>query len=392
MTHLIQAKGDVLIVGAGPTGLTAAITLLVAGRKVTIVDDRQEGGNESRAAVVFPGTLEVLHPFGVTEALIAQGIHTPRFTIRDRDWILLPVVLRELQSPYPYALLISQAVTEAILLARVKALGGQVLRPRKLTTLAQDQSGVTARFSEGENIRAAYVVGADGAHSTVRSQARLNFGGTSSGASYALADVHLDGGVPDDELVVYFSPAGHLVVLPLPGGIHRIVANVPQAPEHPDVAFLQKLLDARGPGAERAIVRNVIWGSRFLTRHALAERYQDGRILLAGDAAHVHSPLGGQGMNLGIIDAVALGQALIKTLSAEDEHALAAYAAARRPVAQRVIEQTDFLTRLATMPAYLRGIRNFALAAVRPVIRKRLAWNLSMLGNRAGVRGQVIPT
>jgi 2-polyprenyl-6-methoxyphenol hydroxylase-like FAD-dependent oxidoreductase len=269
MTDFSRAKCDVLVVGAGPTGLTVAITLLAAGQDVAIVDDRTEGNNESRAAVVYPGTLEVLHRFGVAERLAAEGIHTPRFTIRDRDKILLPVVLRELKTPYPYALLVSQAVTESVLLDRVKGLGGDVLRPRKLTTLREDQSGATATFSDGEQMRATYVVGADGAHSTVRAQAGLSFAGNSAGASYTLADVHLTGGVPDDELVVYFSPAGHLVVLPLPGGIHRIVGHVAKAPEHPDAAFLQELIDARGPSAGRAVIHNIVWGSRFLAKHAL---------------------------------------------------------------------------------------------------------------------------
>jgi 2-polyprenyl-6-methoxyphenol hydroxylase-like FAD-dependent oxidoreductase len=386
MTEVSSAKGNILVVGAGPTGLTVAMTLLAAGREVTIVDDHPEGNNESRAAVIYPGTLEVLHPFGVAERLASKGIHTPRFTIRDRDKILLDVVLRELHTRYPYALLVSQAVTESVLLDRVKQLGGEILRPRKLTNLDQDESGVTATFNNGERIRAAFVAGADGAHSVVRDQAGLSFDGNSEGASYALADVHLTGGVPDDELVVYFSPAGHLVVLPLPGGVHRIVVNVDKAPEHPDVSFLQQLVDARGPSAERAVIHDIVWGSRFLTHHALVERYHTGRILLAGDAAHVHSPLGGQGMNLGIIDAVALGQAMIKTLGSGERHAMDAYDAARRPVAKRVIAETDFLTKLATMPASLRTIRNLAVTAVRPIIRKRLAWNLSMLGNRSGVQ------
>lgn len=388
MADLSRTKCDVLIVGAGPTGLTVAITLLAAGHEALIVDDRPEGNNESRAAVVYPGTLEVLQRFGVAEKLAAQGIHTPRFTIRDRDKILLPVVLRELKTPYPYALLVSQAVTESVLLDRLKELGGDVLRPRKLTTLQEDQSGVTATFSDGEQTRANYIVGADGAHSTVRAQAGLSFAGNSGGASYTLADVHLTGGVPDDELVVYFSPAGHLVVLPLPGGIHRIVGHTAKAPEHPEVPFLQDLVDARGPGTERAIIHDVVWGSRFLAHHALVESYRVGRILLAGDAAHVHSPLGGQGMNLGIIDAVALGQALISTLQSRSIAPLDAYGGARRPVAERVITETDFLTKLATMPAYLRAVRNLTVTTLRPLIRRRLAWSLSMLGNRAGIQRQ----
>jgi 2-polyprenyl-6-methoxyphenol hydroxylase-like FAD-dependent oxidoreductase len=155
--------------------------------------------------------------------------------------------------------------------------------------------------------------------------------------------------VPSDELVVYFSPAGHLVVLPLPGGIHRIVAHVSEAPEEPDPPFLQKILDTRGPQAERAIIHDVVWGSRFLTRHAIASRYRAGRIVLAGDAAHVHSPLGGQGMNLGIHDAIALGHELSRIVQGASPDLLDAYNSTQRPVAEQVISITDRLTKIATV-------------------------------------------
>lgn len=379
MTDDVANKIDVLVVGAGPTGLTVAVALLSRGRQVLIVDDQAEGDNTSRAAVVYPQTLEVLNPYGVAERLVSQGIQTAKFTIRDRDRVLMPVEFDKLPSAFPYALLVSQAVTEASLLERLKELGGKVLRPWRLTRLDQDTSGVTATFADGARIRAAFVVGADGAHSTVRDQARIEFSGTESGASYSLADVHLMGGLPDDELIVYFSPAGHLVVLPLPGGIHRIVANVAAAPVQPDITFLQQLLDTRGPQTERAVIRDILWGSRFLTRHAVAASYHAGRVALAGDAAHVHSPLGGQGMNLGINDAVVLGSTLSQILEGASTSLLEAYSASQRPVARQVISITDLLTRVATMKTYLRHVRNLTLTTLSALIRRRLAWRLSLL-------------
>jgi 2-polyprenyl-6-methoxyphenol hydroxylase-like FAD-dependent oxidoreductase len=379
MTDDVANKIDVLVVGAGPTGLTVAVALLSRGRQVLIVDDQAEGDNTSRAAVVYPQTLEVLNPYGVAERLVSQGIQTAKFTIRDRDRVLMPVEFDKLPSAFPYALLVSQAVTEASLLERLKELGGKVLRPWRLTRLDQDTSGVTATFADGARIRAAFVVGADGAHSTVRDQARIEFSGTESGASYSLADVHLMGGLPDDELIVYFSPAGHLVVLPLPGGIHRIVANVAAAPVQPDITFLQQLLDTRGPQTERAVIRDILWGSRFLTSHAVAASYHAGRVALAGDAAHVHSPLGGQGMNLGINDAVVLGSTLSQILEGASTSLLEAYSASQRPVARQVISITDLLTRVATMKTYLRHVRNLTLTTLSALIRRRLAWRLSLL-------------
>jgi len=367
------------VVGAGPAGLTVALALRARGRDVTIVDKLEEGGNESRAAVVYPGTLEILDPYGVAERLAAKGIKTARFTIRDRDRILTPVPFHNLRTRFPYALLVSQAVTESVLLERLKDLGGRVLRPYTATQLTQDTDYATVRFSNGEQVRAKYVVGADGVHSTIREQAKIRFTYTGEEASYALADVHSTGGVPDNELVVYFSPAGHLVVLPLPDRLHRIVGHVDKAPEHPDAPFLQRLLDDRGPERERTAIRDVTWGSRFLTHHAIADKYRAGRIILAGDAAHVHSPLGGQGMNLGIHDAIALAPALSSALGDGSVTSLDDYARTQRRIAKQVIWITDLLTRNATLGGPARAIRNGVLRTLSPIIRRSLSWRLSLL-------------
>jgi 2-polyprenyl-6-methoxyphenol hydroxylase-like FAD-dependent oxidoreductase len=381
MSEMDHTQTDVLVIGAGPTGLTLAVSLLARGRTVTIVDKQNQGDNTSRAASVYPGTLELLDPYGVAERLTAQGIHTPKFTIRDRDTVLMRVPFDRLPTSFPYALLVSQAVTEAELLKKLEELGGSVLRPREFTRLVQDDSGVTATFAGGEQMRASFLVGADGVHSSVREQAGITFKQNPGGESYSLADVRLTGGgFPENELIVYFSGAGHMVVLPLPGGIHRVVAQVADAPETPDVPFIQQLIDARGPENEHAIVQEIIWGSRFLTRHALAESFCAGRVALAGDAAHEHSPLGGQGMNLGMHDAIALGRALSMILEGGSPSLLNAYASAERPVAETVIETTDLLTTVAATSERLRAVRNLAVSILDPLIRSRLAWRLSLLG------------
>jgi 2-polyprenyl-6-methoxyphenol hydroxylase-like FAD-dependent oxidoreductase len=375
------ANADVLIVGAGPTGLTVAVTLLARGRAVTIVDKVEEGNNTSRAAVVYPATLEELAPLGIAQRLVAKGIQSPRFTIRDRDRVLMPVPFGKLPTAFPFTLLVSQAVTEAVLLERFKQLGGRVLRPRTVTRVEQDDSAITITFDDGEQMKAKYVVGADGAHSIVREQARISSDRDDRGAAYTLADVHLTGGVPDDELVVYFSPAGHLVVLPLPDGIHRIVAHVDEAPERPEVPFLQHLIDTRGPKAKRAIIHDIVWGSRFLTHHSLVSNYRSGRIALAGDAAHEHSPLGGQGMNLGINDAVALGRALSDIIGGASPNLLDSYNEIQRPIAKQVIRITDLLTKAATLPESLGWIRNLIVSGLSEIIGRRVARRLSLLGN-----------
>jgi 2-polyprenyl-6-methoxyphenol hydroxylase-like FAD-dependent oxidoreductase len=187
--------------------------------------------------------------------------------------------------------------------------------------------------------------------------------------------------LPEDEVILYFSPAGMMVVAPLPGGVYRIVAAVDEAPESPDRPYVQRLLDTRGPEASRAVVTEVIWSSRFRVHHRVADRYRAGRVLLAGDAAHVHSPAGGQGMNTGITDAVALTETLAAVLDGAPEDTLDRYGATRRPVALHVVALADRLTRLATVPRWARRPRNLVLrgAGRIPAVRRRLALQLSGL-------------
>lgn len=372
---------DVLVVGAGPAGLTTAATLVAHGVPVTVVDNQAAGANTSRAAVVHARTLEVLDRLGAAKPLTERGVHAQRFSIRDRDRELVRVPFDHLDTAFPYALMVSQAETEAVLLAKLVELGGDVLRPRVVTDVEQDAEGVTATLDDGSEIRAKYLVGADGLHSTVREKAGIGFTGGSYAESFSLADVRLTGGVPRDEVILYFSPAGMVVVAPLPDGVHRLVATVDEAPEVPDVAFVQRLLDTRGPEAERAVVHEVIWGSRFRVQHRVADRYLAGRIVLAGDAAHVHSPAGGQGMNIGIQDGVALGDALAHVLATGSTEQLDAYEATRRPIAKQVVALADRSTRLATARPWLRPLRNAALKGLAriPAVRRTLALRLSGL-------------
>jgi 2-polyprenyl-6-methoxyphenol hydroxylase-like FAD-dependent oxidoreductase len=372
---------DVLVVVAGPTGLAVAARLAAAGIDVTVIDNQASGDNTSRAAVVHARTLEVLADLGVSERLVAEGIEAPRFTIRDRDKILVPIRFDDLPSDFPYALMVSQAVTERVLLERLVEFGGHVRRPLTLVDLVQDDTGVTATTEDGTEIRARYVVGADGMHSTVRDQAGIGFPGGKYAESFSLADVRIEGDLPHDEVILYFSPEGTLVSAPLPDGSFRFVAPVPEAPEKPDVDYVQGLLDRRGPASHRVEVTEVLWGSRFRVHHRVADAYRAGRVLIAGDAAHVHSPAGGQGMNTGLQDAVVLGDALVATITRGEEAALDDYAARRRPVAEEVIELSGRLTRFGIAQGVRRSVRNLVLSTLArlPRFRRMLAWRLSGL-------------
>lgn len=377
------AATDVLIVGAGPVGLTLAAALVAEGIDVVLVDQQAAGGDTSRAAVVHARTLEVLEGLKVSENLVGRGVIVPRFTIRDRDRVLMAVDFSKLPTAYPFTLMVPQDVTEAVLRERLLALGGRIYRPYQVTAVTQDTDGATATMAGGETVRAAYVVGADGMHSVVRDQTGTGFSGDTYARSFVLADVHMDWPLPDDEVTLYFSPAGLVVVAPLPGGRHRIVATVDEAPEKPDRGLVQALLSARGPERDEALVADVVWSARFRLHHRLADHFRAGRIFLAGDAAHVHSPAGGQGMNTGIQDAVALAARLTAVLrggAAESE--LDRYEAERRPVAADVVTFTHRLTRLATarrLPQ--QKARNVLLQGLGrlPPARRTIAMNLSEL-------------
>ncbi len=371
---------QVLVIGAGPTGLALATALVDHGIETTVVDRMPEGANTSRAAVVNARTLEVLEPLDVARRLLKEGVVAPLFTLRDRGRTLIPVDFSGLPTEYPYSLMIPQSTTERLLLERLDELGGSVVRPRTVTTVAQDPDGVTATLDDGQVIRARYVVGADGIRSIVREQAGIGFEGDVYEQSFMLADVRLTGDAPHDEVILFWATAGLTVVAPLPDGIHRIVAPVADAPEQPSAEFVQQILDTR-VGSHRLGVTDVIWGSRFRVHHRVADTYRAGRLLLAGDAAHVHSPAGGQGMNLGIQDAIALGDALGAVLGGAPDTLLDDYSAVRRPIAKDVVTMTDRLTRLATLPRAARPVRNAAISLLGrvPSVRLALARRLSGL-------------
>ena len=386
----LPASTDVAIVGAGPTGLALACSLAARRVPFVLIDRLAEGENTSRAAVVHARTLEVLEELEVAGRLRAAGHLVPRFTLRDRDRVLATIPFDRLPTRYPHTLMIPQNITESILLARLRELGGDVHRPWTVHDVRQDADGVSLSVaSNGEapqTIRARYLVGADGMHSTVRERAGIGFVGEAYEQSFVLADVRMSWSLRGDEVMLFVSPEGLVVVAPLPGGRHRIVATVDDAPEHPSMADVQHLLDTRGPVSGAARVSEIVWSSRFRVHHRLADRYRAGRILLAGDAAHVHSPAGGQGMNTGIQDAVALGHALVASLDGRgDDGALDEYERTRRPIARRVVAFTDRMTRVATLRTRRgRSVRNALIRLIGgiPPVRKWLATEFAGLRNR----------
>ena len=390
---------DVVVVGAGPAGLTLAGVLRKAGIDVAVFDQVAEGQNTSRAAVIHARTLEVLDELDVTPRLLAEGIVVPVFTIRDRDRLLARLDFSGLPTPYPYTLMLSQSRTESILNERLGELGGCVRRPWTATGLEStpDGASVTVVDTAGgtpQIVRARYVVGADGLHSTVRETSGIGFTGGHYDASFVLADVELTWPLAPQEVQLFLASDGLVVVAPLPGGHHRIVATVAEAPERPGIDLVARLLTDRGPGG--VSVRGLVWSSRFRVQHRVADHYRAGPFFLAGDAAHVHSPAGGQGMNTGIQDAVDLGHTLTEVLRGRrDEASLDGYEARRRPVAQQVVRLTDRATRMATVSGRIpRATRNLLLSAAAriPRVRRQLALQIAELppSTRGGATSRVV--
>ncbi|WP_029006549.1 FAD-dependent monooxygenase [Azorhizobium doebereinerae] len=384
----LPAATDILIIGAGPTGLALATALRTAGATPLLIDKQAAGANTSRAAVIHARTLEVLEPLGLVPALLAAGLKVPLFTVREGGRVLASVPFDHLATAFPFTLMCPQDVTEAILLDRLTALGGAVVRPAEAVAVWPGPKGVqvdVVRDGAKATVAARWLVGCDGMHSAARDAAGVPFEGATYPEDFILADVRMDWPLSREEVTLFFSPAGFIMVAPLPEDRFRIVATTETAPAQPDAAFVQAMMDARSLGAGACRITETVWSSRFRIHHRVAATPRAGRILLCGDAAHVHSPAGGQGMNTGIQDAVSLADPLLAAVRTGDEAPLDAWAAARHRVAEGVVSITDKMTRVAavTSPA-ARHMRNVALTLVGhiPAAREAIARTLAELDNR----------
>jgi 2-polyprenyl-6-methoxyphenol hydroxylase-like FAD-dependent oxidoreductase len=372
---------DVLVVGAGPTGLTLALQLAAFGVRARIIDRGSDRVHESRALAIQPRTLEVLAGCGVTDDLVAAGnpavqlcLHTRRGERR--------VPLFDLGLPdtaYPYLLFLSQAETERILDDHLARTGVAVERHVELVDLGEDGDHVLATLRRGDRpeevVPARYVVGCDGAHSAVRTLSGIGFVGGDYPQTFVLADAEADGIAPG-AAHVFLSDPGMLFFFPLASpATWRLLAMRPPgdatAVDAPvTLGQVQALADTYTGGAVQ--VRDPVWMTTFRLHHRAAARYRAGRIFLAGDAAHIHSPAGAQGMNTGIQDSVNLAWKLAHTLRDHADRALLdSYEPERAPVGTMVVRFTDRAFSIATSTnPLIRLARTRAAPRLLPIALK----------------------
>lgn len=349
-----RAAAQVIVAGAGPVGLAMAIELARQGVRCRIVDRAGGPAPESRAIVIQPRTLELFHSMGVVDAMLGAGHRIHGASIFAEGKRILHFSYDELASPYPFALDLAQSETERLLTRHLGGLGVEVEYGVAVTGVDQDGPAVKLQTRgpdlEPGSLEAQYVVACDGAHSTLRRALHVAFEGASNEEHFVLADLWVAWDGADDEWYLWFHEEGLFSLFPLPDGLYRVIAEVSGEEAAAPVTFelLRKLFETRGP--KGALLGNPVWLSPFRITHRQVKQYQGGRVFLAGDAAHVQSPAGGQGMNTGIQDACNLAWKLAMVLRGHaPESLLESYTAEREPVARSVLALTDNMTALATL-------------------------------------------
>jgi 2-polyprenyl-6-methoxyphenol hydroxylase-like FAD-dependent oxidoreductase len=370
MANFDIASSPILVVGAGPVGLTLAVDLARRGVPVRIVDRLSQPTDESRAITLNARSLDQLAPLGVTERLIATGTKSTAVEFHTNHQRLARIPLDTIDSLHPFSLTTPQTETERVLTERLDELGVEVERGIELLGLSQDERGVVMTVEDGSRTRrtiaAPWVVGTDGSGSSVRHATGQRLEGNFKGENFLLGDVEADYDYERSSFHIFFTPGnGTALLFPMRGRRARVFAQLRDATERAREPSLEWLREAVSARSMKIAIERGHWLTRFEIHHALVPRYRVGRVFLAGDAAHIHSPAGGQGMNTGIQDALNLGWKLALA-SRGDANALLldSYHQERRPAAEHVIEFSTRLTTVGALSAsWLCRLRNRAMKA-----------------------------
>src|SRR5918993_149394 len=376
---------EVVVVGAGPTGLMLAGDLARAGVGCTVLERRAEESNLTRAFAVHARTLELLDARGLADNLVATGVRVEVLRVFGQ----LEVNLSRLPTRFPYVLVTPQYHTEGVLEAYASALGAQIVRGADVVNLRQDTDGVEleVRYEDGTlaTRRAMYAIGADGVRSTVRQALALPFPGHSAIQSVMLADVRLSE-APEEVLTVNAAGDGFVFLAPFGDGWYRIIAW-DRRRELPDDAPLE--LDEIREITQRVLgtdygMHGPRWMSRFHSDERQVPQYRVGRVFLAGDAAHVHSPAGGQGMNTGLQDAANLGWKLVAAAQGwAPDGLLDSYESERHPVGRLVLRSSGAIIRMAMVKSRAGRLARNVLGgtALRlPPVAHKAAGTISGIG------------
>ena len=364
-----SARLPVLIAGAGPTGLAAALFLRRRGIDVRIIDMAQEPSKTSKALLVNPRTLEILQESGVAARVMTEGWRVTGATMHRNDKQIVSLNLLDLLPGQPLIGL-AQSRTEALLTVALQAQGVTVERGVSIVTVQQDATQVTCTLQHAdghtETTSASFLFGADGARSVVRKQLGLSFDGHSLPEPWKLWDLRLRTDLDAQRAHIVLVPDGLIFMMALQGDLWRVLGNGANP--------LDALPGHSTPG-------EVTWQSDFHIAHRLASHVCVERVALGGDAAHIHSPLGARGMNLGIEDAWVYTDCAVDAL-AGDMRRMAEYETLRHPIHRSVVHRIEAITRLMRgRPALLRTVRDRLIPQVAklPFARRGLAQTISGL-------------
>ena len=349
---------DALIVGAGPVGLTMAAALTRHGLVCRIVDKAPAPTDKSKALVVWCRTLELLDQLDLARTFVEAGHPISGGSMYADGQRLVHLALTSGDSPYGFPLMIPQSETERLLAEHLARRGVTVERQVELTSLDAGPDGVACalRHLDGreESCRAPWLIGCDGAHSAVRHALGIPFTGEAEPNDWMLADVHVEGPLAADEVSIFWHASGVLAFFPITRDRFRMIADIGVSTDganrpDPTLADAQARADERGPGG--LTLTHPVWLANFRINERKVQDYRRGRVMLAGDAAHIHSPAGGQGMNTGMQDAFNLGWklALVQRGLGQAEPLLQSYSAERSAVGDQVLQNAARFTTLATL-------------------------------------------
>jgi 2-polyprenyl-6-methoxyphenol hydroxylase-like FAD-dependent oxidoreductase len=378
----MSREAEVVIAGGGPVGLFLACELRLAGVGVVVIERRAERGPVTKGFAMHARTMELLAMRGIADVFLDGGVRVPGWQF---GFLENRVDFTTLDSPYPFVLSFPQDRTEAILEERARSVGALVVRDRLVTGFEQDDHGVRVRTTGGD-WHAQWLVGADGGASTVRQAAGIGFPGLDARFFAYAADVVADRPPPPGFNRV--TEDGAMMVAPMPDGLVRIAGYdaTDQKPGRREISMTDlEGIVARIAGTDFG-VHDPKWLTRFGSTTRLADAYRKGRILLAGDAAHVHFPAGGVGLNLGLQDAMNLGWKLAAVVQGRaGEDLLETYGAERRPwgadVAQHTLAQTALITATTAEGLALRTLLSDLIVAV-PEMSRALARRLAAVDVR----------